>query len=151
MSTRHPFDTATFKLIYVHPDNLVPGATFDIILPQPGRIEVISAYFTFTASAAVANRIPFVGLLNGAVPVYQWLPPRAHAASITTIYSCGRGEPQEPGVAPVAGHAKISLGVGMIFDNVDHLIVSSELLDGGDQFSNLHLWYKFWIDGTFPV
>ena len=151
MSVRHPFDIATFKLAYAHPADPAPGTGYALVLPDPGRIEIISVYFTFTASAAIANRIPYVGPHTGAVLVYQWTPPRFHTAGVTTIYQFGRGEPQEPAVAPVAGHTRISLGVGMIFDNVALLNINAENIDAGDHFSGLQVFYKFWMQGTFPV
>lgn len=151
MHTRHPFDTATFKLIYVNPADPAVGTGCTIPLPTSGRIEIVSAFFWFQAANAGGNRIPHVGLRTAADLVYQWLPPRQQALNSLIRYSCGRGEPQEPAVAPCVGHSKISLGVGMIFDNLSVMVIDAEAIDPGDQFSGIHVFYKHWIQGTFPA
>jgi hypothetical protein len=151
MSTRHPFDTATFKLVYDAPAQPAAGAPYIIDLPTNIRIELVAAYFSFTASAAVVNRVINVALFAAGVPNYVWLPPRPHTAAQTVVYSFGRGITAEPGVAGTANNCQATLGVGMIFDNVDQIRVGAQLIDVNDQFNFLRIYYKEWLQGHFPA
>lgn len=151
MHTRHPFDIATFKLAYAHPANPAAGEGYAIPIPVNCRIEITSADFTFTSGAAVADRLVYVAPSVAAAPNQHFNSPRIQVANAATNYHFFTGAPAEAGLAPVPLEVTAPLGVSCIFDNLTAIIITAQNIQAADQFSNLFIWYRIWIGGTFPV
>ena len=151
MHTRHPFDIATFKLAYAHPANPAPGEGYVIAMPINCRIEITSVQFTFGTDANVADRLVYVAPSVAAALNQHFNSPRVQVAAATSNYHFFRGAPSEPGFAPVANEITASLGVGCIYDNLTAIAISAANLQAGDQFADIFLWYRIWMQGTFPA
>ena len=151
MHTRHPFDIATFKLAYAHPANPAPGDGYAIPVPVNCRIEITSAQFTFTTGAAAADRLAFVAPSVAAAPNQHFNAPRFQTANQAINYHFFRGGPSETTLVPVPFEMAGSLGAGCIFDNLTAIIITAANIQALDQLSDLFIWYRIWIGGTFPV
>lgn len=115
---------------------LVPGITFE---------KFLSIKFTLIASAAVANRFPFVAYTNGdGVEYYRTVAGAAVTAGLTVITTFSRELDTNPQVAAgfIEGPARDeTLPSGY------HLVIGAVALDALDQISNIQLWTKRYPTG----
>lgn len=148
MSIHHPYDIATFGLIYHHPANPAAGGGYMITIPTASRIEIISVCFSFSTDANVGDRYIYISPNDGVIEHAHFFAERAQAASLTWHYDGYRGCPAENGIGPLSQRVRIPLGVGCIFDNVTSIVIDRQNPQAGDQFTNLRLHYKFWFTGV---
>jgi hypothetical protein len=151
MGVRHPFDTATFKLVHLSPANPAEGAFYTIPLAVNCRFELVSACFSLATDVTPVDRFVTIAPRNAGVIHQNFWACRAINANAAADYAFYRGNIPENSIAALPGRINGTFGVGVILDNIDDIIITALGLQAGDTLSALHLYYKEWIQGTFPV
>ena len=150
MSIRHPYDRSVHAIHYdAYPDPAA-GVGYIILLPEMSRIQIVSVEFTLTTAIAVADRFVYVAPSTLPQEHLHLYAERNQAASLAFLYSGYMGAPNENGIAPLATRVRIPLGVDLIFDNVDSIIITADNLQAADQFTNLYIYYNYWHTGQLP-
>jgi len=133
----------------VHPQYQVvpldaPAAGQGFTFPIGGavEVEVLSAAFTFTAAAAVANRRPFIEFVDTfGNTFYRAAPSVTIAATFATVVSFGVGT-NEYGTA-----SGPSMGVpipALRLYNGLAVIGGADAIQGADTFTNIVLYVRQW-------
>lgn len=121
------------------------GANFTLTVPGITFEKFLSIRFTLAASAAAANRFPFVAYTNGdGVEYYRTVAGAAVTAGLTVISTFSRYLDTNPQVAAgfIEGPARDeTLPAGY------HLVIGAVGLDAADQISNIQLWAKRYPTG----
>lgn len=132
-------------------DELITGvnpaaqATFTRTVPGHTFEKFLSVKFTLTASAAVANRLPFVAYTNGdGIEYYRVVGGAPVTAGLTVVMTFSRELDTNPEIA--SGFLDGPLRDETLPSGY-HLVVGATNLDVADQISAVQLWTKRYPTG----
>jgi len=124
----------------VTPANPGAGAALTVLVPGETFERFLSVRFTVVASAAVANRVPFVAYTNGdGLEYYRAIGGAPITAGLTVSCTFSRDLDTNPQVA--AGFLEGPLRDEELPSGY-HLVVGLTAVDAADQISAVQLWTK---------
>jgi hypothetical protein len=150
MNTGHPYDKNIFETIPVIGVDPAAGAPYIEDVPLACRSQLVTACFTFTTAAAVADRYVYIAWRVAALEFIRFTARLAQPASQAWRYDCFiSGGITEP-LAALVARPQIALGIDVIMENMSDLIITADNIQGADAFTNVSLHYRTWLPGTVP-
>lgn len=148
MSIRHPYDRSVHAIFFAEYPDPAAGAGYLILTPTNVRIQIVGVDFILTTDGTAIDRYVYVAPAHVPTRRISFFAERPQNATLGYHYIGAMGLPAENGIAPLANRVRIPLGVDMIVDNVDTIIINAENLQPGDQFTDLMIYYNYWYTGV---
>ena len=137
------FNQVAFAFATLLQADPAPGAGFAIITPGNQIISPITLYFTYIASAAVANRLPGFVINTGASTFYAFtaLNPITAALTFSVVASTCPNYLFNPAPGFIIS---LPFPRDIFLYNPDLFNVGALNMDAADQITNISLHHKFW-------
>jgi len=125
-----------------------PGAGAEIseTVPTGARWTLVALAFTFTASAAVANRFMKLTLDDGATAFFHLDPLVAITANQVVPHQFAAGH--TPYTSTLTGEIMNPLPLGLFLGSGYRIRTSTTSIQGADQFSAVQYLVREWLEGA---